>query len=169
MKNNKGLIVMRGTNGETTICDPNESEFGTRKSKVTSIRVDPELYEKFKEAVDYQGKQVSSVVASMMADHVNSVEKMVVANKQANVRKTTFIQKLELNGDFQPMKTSRIAYAELTSMFSVGLGETNSSLMSRIIQNEISRHQFDPAKTKTFVEKYEGTDITGILLVEEKC
>lgn len=168
MKNNKGLVVMCATNGETTTYDPNETEYGTRKSKVTSIRVDPELYKKFKEAVDYQGKQVSSVVASMMVGHINSVEKMVEANKQANVRKTAFIQKLELSGDFQPMKTSRLAYAELTSMFSVGLGETNSSLMPTIIQDEISRHQFDPARTKTFVEQFEGTNITGILLVEEK-
>lgn len=133
------------------------------KSKVTSIRVDPELYEKFKEAVDYQGKQVSSVVARMMVDHVNSVEKMVVANKQANVRKAAFIQKLELSGDFQPMKTSRIAYAELISMFFVGSGEMEPSLIPTII-----RLQFDPARTKTFVEQFEGTNITGILLVEEK-
>lgn len=40
------------------------------KSKVTSIRVEPELYERFKSILESQGKQVSDSVSEFIENHV---------------------------------------------------------------------------------------------------
>lgn len=133
------------------------------KSKVTSIRVDPELYEKFKEAIEAEGKQVSTVLSEVMEKHVEKVSKEREWNRLTTERMRAIYQKNSLNGGIEFEKISRYTYAETR-----GTSYPDFSFANQIAQQQIARHEFDPAKTKTFIENFEDVKVTGILLIEEK-
>lgn len=136
------------------------------KSKVTSIRVDPELYEKFKEVVEVEGKQVSTVLSEMMEKHVERVAKSQKYNMECDERFKAIFRKYHLNGEIEFEKIANYSYAETS-----GTHFPSFSFANGIAQQQIARHEFNPAKTKTFIENFEnfeGVKVTGILLIEEK-
>lgn len=133
------------------------------KSKVTSIRVGPEIYEKFKEVVEVEGRQVSTVLSEMMEKHVEKVSKKRESNRLTTERMRTIYQKNSLSGQIEFEKIFRYTYAETS-----GTPYPDFSFANQIAQQQIVTHEFDPMKTKTFIENFEDVKVTGILLIEEK-
>ena len=83
------------------------------KSKVTSIRVEPELYNKFKKTVELQNKQVSSVVSEFMSKHIEQHEmKMELFETRRNRIKVGFDK---IKNEIDWSKVSRYSFTSISN------------------------------------------------------
>lgn len=84
------------------------------KSKVTSIRVEPELYDKFKEVVEAEGRQVSAVVCRMMNRHIESHEMQMDLRQRNHDRLKIGFDKIKDQIDWS--KVSRHTFVTITRL-----------------------------------------------------
>lgn len=84
------------------------------KSKVTSIRVDSEVYAEFKEVVAKEGKQVSAVMNEMMQKHIEQHKTIHYISWQNQNRIKVGFDKIKDQIDWS--KVSRHAFVSVSAI-----------------------------------------------------
>ena len=132
------------------------------KSKVTSIRVEPELYEKFKEAVEAEGRQVSAVVSGMMNKHVESYEMQMDLRQRNHNRLKIGFDKIKNELDWT--KVSKHTF------ITIGLNQIANSRTSltSLVENQIKETGFkNPRYIKLETGNYPFADFLVLEQIEE--
>lgn len=132
------------------------------KSKVTSIRVEPELYEKFKEAVEAEGRQVSAVVSGMMNKHVESYEMQMDLRQRNHNRLKIGFDKIKNEIDWTKVSKHTFITISLNQ-----IANSRTSLTS-LVENQIKETGFkNPRYIKLETGNYPFADFLVLEQIEE--
>ena len=132
------------------------------KSKVTSIRVEPELYEKFKEAVEVEGRQVSAVVSGMMNKHVESYEMQMDLRQRNHNRLKIGFDKIKNEIDWTKVSKHTFITISLNQI-------VNSRIsLNLLVENQIKETGFkNPRYIKLETGNYPFADFLVLEQIEE--
>ena len=135
----------------------------SNKSKVTSIRVDSEIYDKFKDIVAEEGKQVSAAMNKMMQKHIEQHETILYCSQQEHNRIKAGFEKIKDQIDWT--KVSRYTFSSVSSY--VGVGQNLPNFIDSVIKREIQRTEMQNP-IAYILETDGGFNKIDLLIIEPK-